>query len=167
MSFLSNDKGWKEVTLAGEGLGQTLLWLVPASLAACWKLAAGSGRLIFPSLNLRYLCGLRNNIRRKDNTECHLKWRVYSFLHIPLHTKACFLICSCFYWHNRGYNSCRNQTFWFYWLLTLFSNQCPDISKQYPSILEQYHYSDNSNVMLNMECMLFFQLPPICKMEYR
>lgn len=90
----------------------------------------------------------------------------YSFLHIQPHTKACFLICSCFYSHKKGCNPCRNQAFWFYWLVTLFSDQCPDVSKQYPSILEQFHYNDKS-VVLNMECMLFSNFPLICQMDYR
>lgn len=132
------EKKW----LAGVRPGQTWLCWVPASLAACWKVAAGSGKL-FPFLSSSLsLWFAHQHQKQRYRMSSKIKHK-YSFLHIRPHTKACFLICSCFYSHKRGCNSCRNQAFWFYWLVTLFSKQYPDVSKQYLSILEQFHYSDN------------------------
>ena len=164
LSFLSNDKGWNEAT--GRGKAR----LDPAQGGTCLPgcLVEGGSRIqvadvSFPKLEVSLWLALHHQ-KKKYRMSPKIKKGINIPPHVAAYKSVFPNLFFCFYSNKRGCNSWRNQAFWFYWLVTLFSNQYPGLNN-YPSILEQFRYSDNS-VMLNIECMLFSNFPLIYKMQH-
>lgn len=145
--------------LAGVRLGRTLLGggLLPGCLVE-GDSRIREAKVSFPKLEVS-LWLVPHHQKKNYRMSPEIKKGIDIPPHVTAYKSMFPNLFFCFYSNKRGCNSCRNQVFWFYQLVALFSHQYPDLNN-YPSILELLCYSDNS-VMLNIECMLFSYFPLI------